>query len=263
MHRQIMIFALIAILTSGCQTGPSALDEAATMVAQTVTARPPTATPTATSTPLPTDTPTPLPTATQDIGAIATAQASKILSEISAMVEETVPYADGHLIWQQTEATTIQMSGPATSIKAVDGQPTAGDFIIKSDVTWSTSGLILCGIVFRSEEDVQNGKQYQFLYLRLSGLPAWAIEVHEFGQFRNSPTKIKFSDTIDLDNEATNQLILVVQDETFTLYINNQRQGKYYDYSKQRNQGTFAFLGSQDSGKGSCTFENSWVWALE
>lgn len=263
MHRQIMIFVLITILTSGCQTGPSALDEAATMIAQTVTARPPTATPTATSTPLPTNTPTPLPTTTQDIDATATAQASEILSEISSMVEESVPYADGHLIWQQSGTATIQMSGPATEIQEIDDPPMAGDFIIKSDVTWSTSGLILCGIIFRSEANVQNGKQYQFLYLRLSGLPAWAIEVHEFGQFRNSPTRVKFSDALDLDNGATNELILVVEDETFTLYINSKRQGKYYDYSKQRQEGTFAFLGSQDSGEGSCTFENSWVWALK
>ena len=92
----------------------------------------------------------------------------------------------------------------------------------------------MCGAIFRSEPDMDKGKQYQFVFLRFSGLPAWAIEVHEYGQFRNSPTKTKFSDALDLDNGATNEFMLVVQDDHFTLYLNEARQGTYYDYSKQR-----------------------------
>ena len=56
MYKNVALIALLAILVSGCQSGSSALDEAATIVAETVTARPPTATPTAKSTPLPSDT---------------------------------------------------------------------------------------------------------------------------------------------------------------------------------------------------------------
>ncbi len=262
MYKIILSLTLIVLVVSGCQAGPSASDQAATMVAQTMSAIPPTATLTSTSTPLPTATPTLTPTSTPDYGATSTAQASQIISEVSAQLGTEVPYQNGHLIWQQKEAVSINMSGPDNKIQEIDNKLTAGNFILKSDVTWSTSGLILCGLVFRSEPDVQQGKQYQFLYLRLSGLPAWAIEVHEFGRFINTPTKVKFSDALNLDNNATNQLILVAQDETFTLFINNTRQGKYYDYSKQRLDGNFAFLGSQDSGKGSCKFENSWIWAL-
>jgi hypothetical protein len=262
MYKIILSLTLIVVIVSRCQSGPSALDQASTMIAQTVTAAPPTATATSTSTPLPTDTPTPKPTSTPDFGATSTAQADQILAEVSALVDKDVPYQDGHLAWQQTKPASIDMSGPTNMIQEIDGAPTAGNFILKSEVTWSTNGLILCGLVFRSEADVQQGRQYEFVYLRLSGLPAWSIEVHEFGRFKNSPTGIKFSDAINLDNEATNQLVLVVQDETFTLHINNKRQGKYYDYSKQRVQGSFAFLASQDSGKGNCTFENSWVWEL-
>ena len=121
----------------------------------------------------------------------------------------------------------------------------------------------MCGAIFRSEADMAKGKQYQFLFLRFSGLPAWAIEVHEFGQFKNSPTKTKFSDALDLANGATNQFMLVVQDDHFTLYLNNARQGTYYDYSKQRAEGSCGFLGIQQSGQGNCEFENSWIWTLD
>jgi hypothetical protein len=262
MYKTILALTLMVFVVGGCQSSPSALDQAGTMVAQTITAAPSTATPSATSTPLSTDTPTPKPTSTPDFGATSTAQAAQILSEVSALVDKEVPYQDGYSAWQQTQPASIDMSGPTDKIQEIDDSPTAGNFILKSDVTWSTSGLILCGLVFRSDTNIQQGKQYRFVYLRLSGLPAWEIQVYEFGQFKNSPTGIKFSDAVNLDNEATNQLVLVVQDETFTLFINNKRQGKYYDYSKQRLEGHFAFLASQDSGTGNCTFENSWVWEL-
>lgn len=53
--------------------------------------------------------------------------------------------------------------------------------------------------------------------------------------------------------------MLVAQDEQFTLFISCVRQGRYYDNSKQRMDGAVAFHGSQNSGEGTCDFENSWV----
>ena len=265
MYKQITLITLIAILITGCQSGPSALDQAATMVAQTVTAAPPTETATPTSTPLPTDTPTPLPTATQDAGATATAQASEILSEISVVVGNEVPYQEGYLAWQQTEAVTITMSGPQAvgNSQEIDKNLTAGNFIFKSDVTWSATGVIICGAIFRSEPNLEKGKQYQFYFYRLSGLPAYFIDVYDFGNFKNTITDAKFSKELDVSNDSSNQFVLVAQDEQFTIYLNGKRQGKFYDYSKQRKEGAFAFLGWQESGKGSCQFENSWVWTLK
>jgi hypothetical protein len=99
--------------------------------------------------------------------------------------------------------------------------------------------------------------------MRFSGLPAWAIELHEFGQFRNTPSKVQYSDSIDQGNGGTNQFVLIAQDEQFNLYLNNVSQGRYFDYSKQRMDGAFAFLGLQQSGEGSCEFENSWIWSLD
>lgn len=224
----------------------------------------PTNTPSPTFTPLPTDTPTQTPTATPDPAATATQVASEILSDLETRLGDTnIPYEDGHLAWKQTREFEISMSGPSQEILKIDEDLTAKNFIFKSDVTWEATGLLLCGAVFRSEPDLQKGKQYQFMFMRFSGLPAWAIEVHEYGLFKNSPTKAKFSDVLDLGNGKTNQFILIVEDDHFTLYLNKMRQGTYYDYSIQRSEGSFAFLGLQQSGEGSCKFEDSWIWVLE
>ena len=187
-----------------------------------------------------------------------------VLAELDKLLGDTdIPYKQGHLQWQQGKPLMVSLKGPSSDYVEIDKNLVGQNFILKSDVTWEASGILICSAIFRSEPDLEKGKQYEFSYLRLSGLPAWSIDVIERGRFKNTPTKVQFSDAIDQDNGATNQVILIAQDEQFTLYINGVRQGRYFDYSKQRTEGNFAFSGSQDSGDGTCNFQNSWVWALE
>jgi hypothetical protein len=259
--RKILSFALLTLLLlSSCGGLPS---QAAL-----------TSTPLPTKTTLPTSSPTPAPTSTSTPSATPDAQATaavnatlaahEVLGDLDEVLGDTdIPYKQGRLVWQQQAVLTVEMNGPDQQILELDDKLTASDFVLKSDVTWDATGLLLCGAIFRSEPSLEKGKQYQFLFLRFSGLPAWAIQVHEYGQYQNSPTKTKFSDALDLSNGATNQVILVVQDDHFTLYLNKARQGTYYDFSKQRAEGYFGFLGIQQSGQGSCEFENSWIWSLD
>ena len=226
--------------------------------------------PTSTFTPFPTasQTLTPVPTATRNIVATVEAKqtqtAGDTLGELDKILGDSdITYKDGQLVWQENKPITVGLTGPDGKYVDFDEKLIAGNFILKSDVTWSATGIIICGIIFRSELNLVEGKQYQFLYMRLSGLPAWAIEVHEFGRFKNSPTTVKYSSALNQANDATNQVLLVAQDEKFTVYINGVRQGGFFDNSKQRTEGAFAFLGYQDSGEGSCKFENSWIWELK
>lgn len=230
----------------------------------------PTATLTSTPTfiPLPTETSTLTPTSTPDITATVAAQATEtsgeVLTELSKLLKESdIPYEDGHLAWKQVKPMEVTLSGPSADYVEIDRDLTAADFVLKSDVTWEASGIILCGVIFRSEPAIETGKQYKLVYLRLSGLPAWDIEFFEFGQFKNSPSATQFSNAIDQSNGATNQLVLVAQSEQFTVYINRVRQGRFFDYSKQSMDGNIAFQAQQDSGNGSCQFENSWLWVLK
>jgi hypothetical protein len=256
--KKVICFAVLTVLVL------SACSVASTPTPLPTASQTPQPTASQTPSPVPSSTPTETPNVTATAAAHATLSAGDVMSELDKALGDTdIPYKQGRLAWQQQDALSIAMKGPDHQILDIDEKLTAGDFVLKSDVTWDATGLLLCGAIFRSETDLLKGKQYQFLFLRFSGLPAWAIEVHEFGQFRNSPTKTKFSDALDLDNGATNQFLLVVQDDHFTLYLNNARQGTYYDYSKQRADGSFGFLAIQQSGRGSCEFENSWVWVLD
>jgi len=231
----------------------------------------PSDTPESTFTPLPTDTPTPPPTITPDAAATAAAQttqqAGTVLAELDKLLGDSdIPYQAGHLIWQQTDSVTISMTGPQgqhNPFKPIDEKVTAKDFIFKSDATWNATGFIFCGAILRSEPDLAKADQYQFYYLRFSGLPAWFIEYYKKGFFSNSITKDKYSDAIDMGNDATNQFVVVGQAEKFTVYLNGQRQGRFFDNSRQRMEGSFGFMAWQESGTGSCEFKNAWIWSLD
>lgn len=255
---------LFGILLSGCQSGPSAMDEAATMVAETVAARPPTATPVPTSTALSISKSKPLPTAAPIIALTTTVEAASILSELDVNVgsNSDIPYRDGYLAWQEIETIEMNMSGPQKDSgihQVIADEYTPANFIFKSTVRWHSSGALICGLTFRSEPDIEQGKQYQFYFYRLSGLPAYEIDIFEFGRFKNTISDVKFSEGISYNK---NEFVLIVQNEEFTVVINGKQQGKFYDWSNQRKDGHLAFLAWQDSGKGHCSFEDSWLWVL-
>jgi hypothetical protein len=254
-QKPLFVFLLLVILAMAC--GASAPTEVSVD-----TALPPTSIPTAS------ETPTPVPTATANLTATIAAKATQasagVLAELDDILKgEEIAYQEGSLLWEQETPLNIKMNGPDYRYTPFAEGKIGKNFILKSDVTWEATGILICGVMFRSEPDLEQGKQYQFLYLRFSGLPAWAIEFHEFGYFKNTPTKVQHSGAVDLSNGATNQLVIVVREEEFIIFINGIRQGRFFDYSKQSMEGGFAVLGNQDSGKGSCEFDNTFVWALK
>jgi hypothetical protein len=262
MKRLLYFIVLISILVMACGS-LSKLSSPATS-----TPLPPTDTPEPTFTALPTATVVPSPTSTPDATATKIAQATETASAVLAELDHDlgadsgVPYKDGHLLWQQNEQSTLNLAGPDNGFLAIKDIE-ASDFVFKADVTWQATGILICGAVFRSEPNLAKGKQYMFSYLRLSGLPAWEIDVNEFGKFKNSPSKFQTSGALDLSNGATNSFVIAARDNEFTVYINRVRQGRFYDNSRQRSNGAFGFYGVQESGKGTCEFKNAWVWSLD
>jgi hypothetical protein len=141
----------------------------------------------------------------------------------------------------------------------------ASDFVLKTEVTWQAEGgLLICGFEFRSEADFSNGDQYKLVYLRLSGAPGWDIEYWTGGEFKTNITgKVRFASAIKMENGSTNKFVLIAEGNKFTLYINDQRIGQFFDYSNSRMDGRFAFYGTEEAGTSSCEFENTWVWLLK
>lgn len=230
----------------------------------------PTQTPEPTATPEPTKTPTALPTATPDASATAQAAAdqaaARAMGEIGKELEAIGFTAEsGQLLWLQDGSFGIDLDEYGQWLfSSFDEDLVAADFVLKTDVTWeSTSGLMNCGLIFRSERNIKEGKQYYFAMTRLSGLPMWAISYWQYEEFQKDISAARTNSAINQDQGGTNKIVLVAEGEKFTLYINDIRAGSFYDYSKNMLEGTFAFSAWQESGESNCTFSDTWLWALE
>ena len=140
----------------------------------------------------------------------------------------------------------------------------ADDFILKTDITWeSTGGLVTCGFNFRAEPNFEEGKQYRFEMFRLSGLPAFWISYLRYGFYEQDLAPWDTSSAINQDQGATNEVILFAEDGKFTLYINDQRIGQFFDYSEKLVDGYLSYYAWQESGESTCQFDKTWIWLIE
>jgi hypothetical protein len=275
----LLVLILVLGMNAGCKgaapqpTPTNTLEPTATLTFTPVPTNTPTPTytptPTDTPTPTPTDTPTPTFTATPDHKATQAAKATGTAEVIIAAIQQELATIDmptdvGSLGWVQDKPVAIKLDTYGEWLYQPFAESlNASDFVLRTDITWQTEGLIYCGLIFRSEANLATGKQYSFMDMRFSGLPAWAIEFYNDGYFVNSITTVKFSSAINLDNGSVNKLVIIAEGNKFTVYINDQRMGSFYDYSNQSMNGKFAFQATQTNGPSTCTFSNSWVWLLK
>jgi hypothetical protein len=272
---------LLVAFTVGCNLSSQALatteappppptNTTAPTQAPTDTAVPPTDTavpPTDTPVP-PTD--TPVPTDTPDLAATEAAQATEAAAVLIGQIDETLKVAGlttadgGSLAWSQAgDPVVIKVDTYGqTLFDEIDPALKYKDFVWRVKITWdSTGGLAGCGLIFAGENDLERGEQYRFYTLRLSGLPAWDIERWKFNYMQANVTgQVRTSAAIDQKASATNEYLVVARGSTITVYGNGERMGVASD--TRRIQGQFAFFTFQESGITTCTFSDSWIWAL-
>jgi hypothetical protein len=230
----------------------------------------PTPAPTDTPTPIPTDTPTATltPTPTQNRTATAEARATQEYERIYAQIlEDLEPYEltldEGYLAWYSKEPEIMYLQDyNVYSYEVIGKNLKLSNFILKTDITWdSKSGLMTCGLIFRSEKNIENGAYYLFETQRLSGLPYWAIEFIQYNRLDHFISGgLRSSPAIDQKAGATNEYIFVIDDTVMTVYANGVRLGTAV--SSKLDSGILAFYIYQESGYTTCKFDNTWIWAL-
>jgi hypothetical protein len=196
----------------------------------------------------------------------ATQAAEAGIVEINKILQMTDKSSEmGSLLWLQSEPVQISLNRYNQMIyEPFDGDPQASDFVLYSEVTWeSTGGLAGCNLIFRSGPNFKDGPQYDLETIRLSGLPGWDIIYFNDSEVQKNVTGVLTAGVIDQGQGAMNKILLIAEGNKFTVYFNDERIGSYYDYSKNLMDGLFAFEAWQETGKTTCTFENTWVWSLK
>ncbi len=265
---------LFLILSIGCALSPAAAPTSTPTTPPTATPTdtstptsiPPTSTPLPTETPTPVPTDTPTPTATPNATGTAQAEASATASAAEALIQDDlktagVPFEAGKLVFLQDQPEDIYLSEYGEGrYQPINEDLIAKDFILKTDITWdSTSGLSICGLMLRANNDFND--TYIFKALRLSGIPAWDIQYYEDQYLQHSIFGgSKTSSLIDQTAGATNTYIIVAKGITFTTYANGKKIG--LGETPKLSKGSFAYFAAQESGETTCTFSNTWIWEL-
>lgn len=255
---RFVLAAGIVVLLAGC--GGTASTPTLPPSSPTATAAP-SSTPTSLPTSTPTFTATPDQTATA--AAVATEEMEHRVAEIAPVLEKLgYDTSSGTLIYYEPAPVKILVNSYQEKKPKLILEEPAKDFILRMDIGWnSTSGLAGCGIAFRAEADLEQGGQYQFSMLRLSGAPAWDLAYFRYNQFQyDLLPEVQFTAAIDERQDAVNTITLIVEGDTIETIINTTKGMDAVD--KKQSEGSIALLAWQESGKTVCTFSNIWVWAL-
>jgi hypothetical protein len=265
-----LVAVLIASLGCGLAGAPPTPTQTPSPAPTETATPPPTATQTVTPSPLPSATPTATitPSPTPQLTKTAAARAQKtIIAMAQRMAADLDPLGitldQGRLGWFQTHQEEIDMYEPKVYYElSPDQTVTAANFIFSSEITWESSGgLAGCGLVFRVDGDIIRGEQYHLLTIRLSGYPGWDIEYWKDGYWQSTLNgRSMTSKAIDQSQGSTNQIVLVADGGTFTVYANGDRLGRVLGPALK--EGKLGFIGFQDSGNTTCLFDNSWIWIL-
>ncbi len=266
---------ITALVLGACNAAPEVTEvpptavPTATAVPPTETAVPPTETPLPTDTPEPTATDTPEPTATTDFAATEAAEATAAFEALSSTVIEQLAVYDisadsGHLAWVGGAPVEVSTTGGFQKIyEPMDEGTVYSTYVLHVNVAWdSSTGFAGCGITFNSGDDLERSKQYEFITIRVSGLPLWAVQLIEFGDFLSSATGgAKVNGAINQGAGEVNEYVLIVRKGLMGAYANTVRLSNVIISSPS--EGRIGFFAWQESGETTCTFSDAWVWALD
>ena len=208
------LLVLTALLLGACTSAQASTPEVA----------PPTAAPTTippTATPLP-PTATPTPDLTATVAARATQTAAPVVAMIEAELKQyDLSTSDGYLGWMNDSATVRVDSYMEDKRQTTHPDLRVADFVFHTDLTWKTStGLAGCGLVLRSEADLDRGKQYRVYFMRILNLPLWDIEYYKHGAFQRNVTGEVLSDgAINTEQGSTNTITVIAQGNKLAVYV--------------------------------------------
>jgi hypothetical protein len=233
-----------------------------------------------TATPQPTDTPeatvtnanTPTkkassaPTATPDLEATQAMEATAtmdaaydvVVKKLNAM---KISPQGGRVAHYQEEAIVATSEGYNKSgYEVLEMGEDVLNAVIHTNVTWTaTTGVSVCGVVFNKVGSNWDN-YYEFDMLKLSGFPYWYAAKISNGIYRGGQQNPE--NAIDVKDDATNNVVIMVQDKTITYYVNEKRIQTSSDAGLVK-PGGFGFTSWQESGSTQCTFSNIWVWTWD
>jgi hypothetical protein len=232
---------------------------------------PPTETLAPTDTPVPTNTPTPTAdktaTKAEQIQATAAAETDIAIQSMAAVSDAmdgiNEPVGSGRLLYWNADPIAVESSGPQVLKEhPLPSGVQAGDFAFHSKIIWEVKqkvGWVNCVVIYRMSADVSSF--YWMNMGRVSGAGHVYIQLFFNGAYIADSGYPFISNSINVDNQGQNDVLLVVRGSKHTIYVNRTKVGVWFNAKIA--EGGFDLATYQDTGASVCTFTNTWVWGFE
>ncbi|MBL8161465.1 MAG: pre-peptidase C-terminal domain-containing protein [Anaerolineae bacterium] len=219
--------------------------------------------PTPTETPSPTTTPSPTPRATNTPTATprplvvpgALPQQIRIGLQADILADLGVAPDNGEEA-DYVESTTIDLTGEDALIQWQSFDGTYTDFVAKTTIGWGPGATEdYCGFRFRGNDNTE-------LYLAeidRNGNVWFEYKIADEWQQALSGD----GSAVRVEQDATNEMVLVALGDTFTVYINGQNAAQFTEATYPDGLVSLMAGTYDESDETFCTFTDSWVWSLE
>jgi hypothetical protein len=236
--------------------------ETATPTATETPTNTPSPTPTATETPIPSATPT--STLTETASPTSTLRPSptpvavpRYIADALAIVD--IPQESG-FVAAESRSNVIDLTTDDNSIRWSSFDPVYTDFVIGTSFQWGPGATEdYCGFTFRERIDNDETNTFYAVHLDRNG-NLWFGELFEGAWGENIYGN---GDFINTDVDDPNELILVAEGNTFSVYVNGQYSAQFTD--ETLTEGKVGIMGGtlEGSEESTCTFSNTFVYNLD
>jgi serine/threonine-protein kinase len=163
----------------------------------------------------------------------------------------------GGEVREEDNRITIDMTGDDNLMRPDLFDETYANFVIGTTIEWGDGAENdTCGVRFRSSDD--HTDSYNLELNRLS-----TVRFTELNNGEWEPSVTGLGLTINTRRRDENTLILVAVEDAFTVFVNGQFAGQFFDSSFDEGLVGMIAATFEDSDEAGCIFSDTWVWELD
>lgn len=170
------------------------------------------------------------------------------------LAQANIPAGNGTIADGMNEII-IDLTDEDDTVEWVSLDGVYSDFAMGAEIQWGPGAAEdTCGIIFRQFDD----DNYYIVEIDRTG-GVWYIERDE-GEWGESQGDTFLA--VRTGSKDVNQVVLSAAGNTFTVYVNGQQTGTFFDSSNTSGEVAIEMTTYDESQVTNCAFKNVWVWDL-
>ncbi|MEP7286527.1 MAG: protein kinase [Chloroflexota bacterium] len=147
------------------------------------------------------------------------------------------------------------------SWETVNNTAVMSDLVMSADITWAApDNQNGCGFLLHYTTETSTGNDWTYLLILITREGQYQVYVRDKTGYRKDNVVQDSTDAIHTDDGATNQLLVIVQNDDYKVFINGSQVTSFSESTYK--SGEVAVMGGRfEKSKGLvCKFRNVWAW---